>query len=297
MTPFLTHFSEGLALIEPTALARLAIADPMRIRAAEAYAQELGKIHASGDKAAEGEWEKRVRAALAPKVEMTDDGIAIVPVEGPLAYAPDIIDMLYYGVEDSRAVERAIRNAATSPDARAVAIRIHSPGGQVMGGAEVAAAVEMSSARKPTAAHTGGVMASLAYWIGSQATAGVYATSAAYVGSIGVISTFTDISKYLENLGVKVEVFTNKEAKFKALGVPGTSLTADGRDHMQERAQSIFKQFRSSVLAARPDVPNDSMQGQVFVGKEALKAGLVDGVASFDFTLAVLRNEMRKRRT
>lgn len=293
MNAFLNHFANHLALIAPFGLEQLSHPDPKRAEAAMEYARELAKHHANvTDQAAESDFKRSVRRMLEPKASITDDGIAILPIEGPLAYAPDVWDMYFYGLEDSRSVEKMIRNAALSPEVRAVALKIHSPGGSVMGGAEMAAAVKMASARKPVIAHSGGYMASLAYWVASQAGAGVYATESAYVGSIGVISTVTDVSQYLEKLGVKIEVFTNKEAKFKAIGAQGTSLTKEGRDHIQERADALFAQFRDGVLSVRPGVPAASMQGQVFVGRDAKSAGLVDTIGSFEFAMANLRKRL-----
>ena len=42
------------------------------------------------------------------------------------------------------------------------------------------------------------------------------ATRSAQIGSIGVLSAHVDRSKMLEALGIKVEVFRNKEAELKA---------------------------------------------------------------------------------
>jgi signal peptide peptidase SppA len=288
---FLRHFANDLCLIAPSGLAFLP--DPARAEAALAYARELAKFHAQPtDQAAESEFRKHVRKLLEPKAQMTDDGIAILPIEGPLAYAPDVWDMYFSGLEDSRSIERMIRGAGSDPFVKGIMLKIHSPGGSVMGGAEIASAVKTAGLRKPVVAHTGGMMASLSYWIGSQASAGLFATESAYVGSIGVLSTVTDVSKYLDSLGIKVEVFTNREAKFKAIGAQGTSLSDDGRDHLRERADAIFAQFRDGVLSARPQVPASSMQGQVFVGKDAKTAGLVDAIGSFDYAMAHLRRRI-----
>jgi len=53
---------------------------------------------------------------------------------------------------------------------------INSPGGFSVGGAEIADAIFKSA--KPTVAWVGGMMCSLAYWIGSQAKAVISARSA-----------------------------------------------------------------------------------------------------------------------
>ncbi len=279
-------FTDDLLMMDPGFILRMV--EPERIAAANAFGQKLG------EHAGEPDYVRRIRDALAPKVEISHDGVAVIPIDGPLAFAPDPFEMLFYGVEDSRAVERAVKMAATSPEVSAIMLRINSPGGQIMGGAEMAEAVSAASKRKPVMAHASGMMASLAYLVGSQAGAGIYAIPSAQVGSIGVIFTAIDRSRMLEAMGVKVEVITNRAAKFKAIGNPTQPMTEDGRSHLRERAESAFGAMRDTILSARPKIPDDSMQGQVFTGREAQKAGLVDAIGSFDFAMAALRNRIGK---
>ncbi len=278
--------TDDILMLDPGYLLR--VIGPERIAAATAFGEKVG------EHAAEPDYMRRVRESLAPKVEVTPDGVAIVPIDGPLAFAPDPFEMLFDGVEDSRAIERAVKMTATAPDVRAVMLRIHSPGGQIMGGAEMADAVASAAARKPVMAYASGMMASLAYLVGSQASAGIYASPSAQVGSIGVIFTAIDRSKMLEAAGVRVEIITNKAAKYKAAGNPTQPLSEEGRAYLRDRAETAFAGMRETILKARPGVPDDSMQGQVFTGREAQKAGLVDAIGSFDFAMAALRNRIGK---
>ena len=282
------RFADDLAMIDPGYLVRAV--QPERIAATIAFAEKFAtQIHA-----AEPEYLRRVRESLAPKVEM-QDGIGIISIEGPLAFAPDPFEMMFLGLEDSRMVERAIKSAAIDPSVRGIMLRINSPGGQVMGGQEMADAVTMASERKPVMAHASGMMASLAYVVGSQARAGVYASPSAESGSIGVIMTAVDRSRMLENAGIKVELITNKAAKFKGTANPNVPLTEEGRQYLKDRAEAAFGRMRATILAARPGVPDESMQAQLFTGKDAIAAGLVDAVGSFDFAMAALRNRMNQR--
>lgn len=278
-------FTDDILMLDPGYL--LKVMEPERMAAATAFGEKVG------EHAAEPDFMRRVRDALAPKVEVTPDGVAIVPIDGALAYAPDPFAMMFDGVEDSRAVERAIK-ATASPDIKAVMLRIHSPGGQIMGGQEMADAVAGVAHRKPVMAYASGVMASLAYLVGSQARAGVYASPSAQVGSIGVIRAVVDRSKMLEAAGVKVELITNKAAKFKSAGDSTQPLSEEGRAYLRDRAETAFAAMRDTILRGRAGVPSESMQGQIFMGAEAQKAGLVDAIGSFDFAMAALRNRIGK---
>ncbi len=114
-----------------------------------------------------------------------------------------------------------------------------------MGGAEIADAVRGSS--KPTVTWAGGMMCSLAYWIGSQAKA-VVSTRSAMVGSIGAYVSVVDFHRMLANAGIEVKVFRNKEGTFKAAGMPGAPITDEHAAEFTRQAQRSFDLFRADVL-------------------------------------------------
>lgn len=239
-----------------------------------------------GVQAAEHPLFKKIKESLKPVMEVRKDGIAVIPVEGALAYKPDAFEMLM-GVEDSRNVLAMINGAAANDSVGGILLDIDSPGGMVIGGFEVADAVRAAEKRKPVVAWSGGWAASLAYLIASQATQ-IVASRTAQVGSIGAVISIADFTKSLEAQGVKIEQFTNKEGTLKGLGAPGVSLTEAQREHIQARVDSVFLEFKRQVLAKRPNVGADSMRGQVFYASDAKPLGLVDRIGSYNFALQVL---------
>jgi signal peptide peptidase SppA len=244
--------------------------------------------------AAEHPYFKELRAKLKPKAQVRDDGVAIIPIEGVLARKPDPYEMLFYGIEDSNSILEMVDTAASDKAIKGVLFDVDSPGGFVTGGPEVADAIRLMGQSKPTVAFTGGTMASLAYYIGSQAGT-VVASRSAQVGSIGVYTTNVDYSRMLENAGIKVEVIKNKEADYKAAGVMGTPLTDAQRSNIQARIQSTFEDFKGAVKGARPQAQDYAMKGQVFSGKDAKAAGLVDAIGDFNYALSLLKSKMRAR--
>jgi signal peptide peptidase SppA len=236
---------------------------------------------------------KAMRERLKPQMTISAEGIATIPVEGILARKPDVYEMLY-GVEDTSAILDMVETAQNSPDVRGILVLGDSPGGFVTGGPEVADAIKQTNKQKPVVAWTGGTMASLAYYICSQAGT-VVASRSSQVGSIGVMAAYADYTKAREQSGVKLEVIRNKEADFKSPGAYGTALNDDQRAHIQERIQASFKDFKKAVQTARPQVKDDAMRGQVFTGSEAKREGLVDAVGDKSYALALLRREIRKR--
>jgi ClpP class serine protease len=121
------------------------------------------------------------------------------------------------------------------------------------------------------------------------------ATSSSVVGSIGVISTYADYTEFLAKAGVKVETFTNKEGVFKSAGSMGNPLNDTQRAEIQSRIDGIFREFKSAVLAKRPQVSDDTMRGQVVYGKDAKKLGLIDAIGDFSYARSVLKKMLKEK--
>ena len=234
---------------------------------------------------------RELREELKPKVSMAGD-IAVVPIHGTLARRPDVIELLWYGFEAIENIQEMLAGVVRNPDVAGILLDVDSPGGFLTGGPEVADMVRRAATRKPVVVWTGGTMASLAYWIGSQATE-VIASRSAVVGSIGVFAGMYDYSKLFEEAGIKVELFKNREATFKAAGFPGTSLSEEQRGQIQSSIQATFAEFRDAVVSARPNIGDDSMRGQTFTGREGVSRGLVDRVGDREFAMGVLRSMVR----
>lgn len=233
----------------------------------------------------------QLRQPLRPKVEVTSDNLAVLPVTGVLAYKPNVFDMLYFGVEDITVIHDQFNQLQADPSIRGILLDVHSPGGFVTGGIDLADTIARSS--KPVVTWSGGDIASLAYLIGSQAKDCVVTSASGRVGSIGTYTYHVDASQAYANNGLKVEVIRNKEGTFKASGVFGTPLTDEQRSQIQAGVDKHFGDFKRTVLRARPDVPEDAMRGQVFDGREAKKNKLVDAIGDRAYALAVLRRAVR----
>jgi len=248
-------------------------------------------VRYGGVLAAEHPASKQLRKVLRPSATILDGGIAVMPVEGMLARKPDAWELLC-GVEDTSALHNLFNELVRSAEVKGIVLDIDSPGGFVTGGPEFADAVRQATKTKPVVAFTGGTMASLAYYIGSQANA-VIATRSAQVGCIGVFTTHIDLSQMYDAAGIKIEVLKNQEGAFKAMGILGTSLTKEQREHLQERMNIAFRDFRESVTRARPQVQEGAMRGQVLEGKEARNAGLIDSIGDLSFAVSTVRKMLR----
>lgn len=218
------------------------------------------------------------------------DGVAILPIEGVIAKRMNLFSQVSGG-SSSELIARDLRDIMNDPAAHSVILLIDSPGGTVDGTETLASIV--ASAQKPVVALASGTMASAAYWIGSAAQAVYIAENTTVVGSIGVVATHTDVSKAEEARGVKTtEIFAGQ---YKRIASNYAPLTKEGRQTMQDQVDYTYSLFVSAVARHRgvsTDIVLEKMaDGRIFIGQQAIDAGLVDGVSTLDDLVVQLNHD------
>ena len=215
-------------------------------------------------------------------IQLTEEGVGVIDVKGPLMPHPGAVERVYFGAVDSVQLADLIRNAADMEEVKSLVLNIESPGGTVVGTAEVGAALRaFNQTGKESFAFTDSMMASAAYWIGSQATQ-VVATESALVGSVGVIRPHADMTGMYDKAGLKIEIF--RAGKFKVPGAMGTSLTDEQREDIQAGVDEVHKEFKETVNMKRK-VPDKYMEGKVYYGKDALDKDFLDKVVEGLFSV------------
>lgn len=202
------------------------------------------------------------------------ENIAVVEVHGILGKHLSSMDTECGGC-DVDEVEEEIEEAMADARCRAVVLDFDSPGGVVTGIPELARRIREWTKTKPIYAFTGSQCCSAAYWLAS-ACSGVFCTVTADVGSIGVYVALVDDTEWWKQEGYKLELV--KAGKFKAMGISGQPLAPEERALIQSDVDAVYAMFTSDVRAARPGVDDASMQGQTFMGANAVMAGLADEV-------------------
>lgn len=218
------------------------------------------------------------------------DSVAIIPIHGTIMRNVDARVAKFFGIADTMVIQDSLMQAMDDESISHVLLDIDSGGGSVTGVQETAELVASVNMEKPVYAICEGMMASAAYWIGSQARA-IIASKSSKVGSIGVYLPVVDNSEYYKAQGIHVELIKNKDATYKGAGFEGTSLTEDQKENLQEMVENIYEEFSGSVLQARPQIKKDAMQGQVFLGSRAKGMGLVDLVGNYTDAINLLINE------
>jgi signal peptide peptidase SppA len=204
----------------------------------------------------------------------TVNGVCVIPIYGVIANRiPTIFKA--YGWCDCDEIAEWVTNAINDSSVTRIVLDIDSPGGTVGGVMELAAIVAKSP--KQIDVFTGGMCCSAAYWIACGARS-ITATPSADVGSIGVYTVFQDVSLMAKMMGIAVEVF--RSDKYKGAGIPGTSLSDEQKALIQAEVDALASLFKSAVKTSRPQVADETMQGQSFLGIVAAENRLIDALAN-----------------
>lgn len=221
------------------------------------------------------------------KPESADDfmlrnGVAVIPLAGPLSKRRTFFSF-FFGGTSTAWFSQVFRAALADPDVEAVVLDIDSPGGTVSGTEAAAAMVFDARAVKPVVAFGNGLMASAAYWIGSAASR-VMVEKTADVGSIGVVMVHTEFSRMNEMDGIRRTVMT--AGRYKAVGNSAEPLTEEGRKIIQAELDTVYDLFTQDVARNRgvdiDTVRAEMADGRVFIGQQAVDAGLADAVGGID---------------
>ena len=217
------------------------------------------------------------------------DGVALLPVYGVLAKRMNLLTEISGGTS-MELLGRDFARALADPKVKSILLDTDSPGGTVDGTEALAAQIYAARGRKPIVAFANGLMASAAYWVASAADQ-VVAPETAQVGSIGVIAMHYDRSEQDQKLGVKRTAIY--AGQYKRAGGDEQPLSDEDREYLQERVDDYYALFLEAVARQRGVDSGQAHQqmgdGRLFMGKKALKAGLIDQIGNFNQALALAR--------
>lgn len=247
--------------------------------------QAIYATHLRGEKIDIAAVEAKLGRPLAnePKAYDIMDGVAVLYVEGVMAKRANLFMQISGGVS-TELLSRDLQTALNDSSVHSVIQLVDTPGGTVDGTQSYANQVRKARSRKPIVTLASGVMASAGYWVGAAASKVYIADETTVVGSIGVVATHVDVSKAEEQRGVKTtEIFAGK---FKRIASQFAPLSESGRETIQDQVDYTYSLFVADVASHRgvseEKVLKDMADGRVFIGKQAIAAGLVDGVSTLD---------------
>lgn len=180
-------------------------------------------------------------------------------------------------------LKKQIEQVLDDHDVKAVVLRVNSPGGLVAASDGIYhRLVEMKAERKlPIVVSMGGIAASGGYYaamaVGDTPNS-IYAEPTTWTGSIGVIIPHYDFSGLLKEHNVREDSIVSH--RLKGMGSLTREMTDEERQILQGLVDDSFTQFKTVVLAGRPNLGAEQLEklatGQVYTSKQALAQGLVD---------------------
>jgi protease-4 len=178
-----------------------------------------------------------------------------------------------------------IRSAFEDENAKAIVLRINSPGGSpVQAGIindEIRRLKKLHKDKKVYAV-VEETCASGAYYIAVAADE-IYADKASVVGSIGVLMDSFGATGLMEKLGIERRLLTAGENK--GIGDPFSPLPPQQRAYLQTMLDQIHQQFIAVVRQGRgsrlKETP-ETFSGLFWDGEQAKQMGLVDHLGSLD---------------
>jgi signal peptide peptidase SppA len=250
--------------------------------------------HLRGDKIDIAAVEARIGRPLKNEREpyVLNGSTAIVNIEGVLAKKANLF-MDISGGTSMQMIESDFKAAMSDPEVKSIVLLIDSPGGTVDGTESLANLIYEARGSKPIVAIADGMAASAAYWIGSAADKIYAADNSTRVGSIGVVATHEDYSQAEHAAGVKITEIT--AGKYKRIASSHEPLSQDGRASIQSMVDHIYSNFVETIARNRSvgiaKVSDEMADGRVFLGKQAVSAGLVDGISTLPALVSRLNRE------
>lgn len=252
------------------------------------------QAHVRGDAIDVEAVEKRLGRPLANEQRGYEvvDGVAVLPIEGVIAKKMNMFSQISGGAS-SQLARKSVLDAAADPAVHSIILSIDSPGGTVDGTQILTDAVFGARTDKPIVTLASGTIASAAYWFGSAASKVYVADTTTSVGSIGVVTAHVDVSAQEAARGIKTTEIT--AGKYKRIASQYAALSDEGRQSIQDQLDYMYSLFVGAVAKNRgvstDSVLSDMADGRVFIGQQAIDAGLVDGIITLDALIEQLNQE------
>lgn len=226
-----------------------------------------------------------------PQGYTVQDGAALIPLRGVMAPRMNMMTEISGG-SSTELFARDVRAALADSSVKSLVIMADTPGGAVNGTQRAAAAVMAARGVKPIATFVEGVMASAGVWVGTAADVVLMESATSQAGSVGVVATHVDVSKAEEAVGRKTTEIV--AGTYKRAASQYGPLTELGRQVLQQEVDYLYGLFVGDVAAQRgvsvEQVLERMADGRMFIGQQAIDAGLVDGIATLEETISMLND-------
>jgi protease-4 len=246
----------------------------------DATLQHVGRYHRSRALA------ERARKLPNPK----QSHVALIYATGPIRRGRSGRGPLSGGAMGSDTIGAALRAATGDERARAIVLRVNSPGGSYVASDTIwREVVRARNAGKPVVVSMGDVAASGGYYI-SMAADAIIAQPGTVTGSIGVLTAKPVLSELLDRAGISTDSVA--EGAHAEMFKPSRPFTEEEWALVNNWLDHIYADFTGKVASGRrmpADRVHEVARGRVWTGADALANGLVDELGGLDRAAAVAR--------
>ncbi|MBF1365710.1 MAG: signal peptide peptidase SppA [Porphyromonadaceae bacterium] len=211
-----------------------------------------------------------------------DNVVKVLFAEGEITESPLSSD----GITSDLA--RDLRALRDDPTAKAVVLRINSPGGSAFLSEQIWHEVRELSQSRTVVVSMGDVAASGGYYIASAADA-IVASPVTLTGSIGIFGILPDASELGRKVGVSIDVVQTSPYADMSMSDPMAMLlrplTPEKGQLIQMEVERGYKTFLSRVAMGRDmsvEAVDSVGQGRVWLGAKAKELGLVDELGGLE---------------
>ena len=225
------------------------------------------------------------QSGLSPDVTITNN-VAVLRIEGVIMQTSSIFTTIF-GCATLDSLTADFNRLVANDDIDTIILYIGSPGGTVSGVMEFANLIFEAREKKTIISISSSIMTSAAMWIGAAAEHVLISCGTVVTGSIGILTTHVDVSQLEADLGIKTtEITAGREKRIASAFAP---LTDAGRSSLQSQVDKIMEAFVGDIAKFRgvseQEVKSNMADGKVFIGDNAVKAGLVDDIKTFDLLI------------
>lgn len=222
-----------------------------------------------------------------------EGGVAVLVLSGAISPKANLFTRVSGG-SSAQVFAQQVDSLRGDTRVRSVVIDMDSPGGNVLGLPAATSALAQLAAEKPTVTVCTGQMCSGGYWIGSASNRVYISGLTDVLGSIGVGATHT----YNPRASSGPQTTEVTAGRYKRIASESAPLSKDGRAYLQAQVDEIYRVFVDTVAANRrvsaDQVLERMADGRVFIGQQALDAGLADGIATVDDIVEQLATDPTK---
>ncbi len=214
--------------------------------------------------------------------------VAVIRIDGAIYGGPETESVLNGSSgASSEELMRQLQAARLDPSAKAVLLRINSPGGSTGATQEIAEEMDkIRSSKKPIVVSMGDMCCSAGYWLASKGNY-IFASPATMTGSIGVYMEYNNIEELMDKVGVKSDKI--KSGAHKDILSMYRPMTEEERAMLQIMVDDIYDQFVRTVADGR-NMDEAKVRaiadGRILTGKQAQDLGLVDAMGNYYDALA-----------